>query len=100
MENKELAIHLLREEVRNKRLMHSLEELGFDCTVFTLNVSSLILKLMGFEHIPDTLANRYCELIEKALEETTFWNLEKMLDKWPKIIYKELLETKTGFMGK
>ncbi len=99
MENKELAIHLLREEVRNKRLMHSLEELGFDCTVFTLNVSSLILKLMGFEHIPDTLANRYCELIEKALEETTFWNLEKMLDKWPKIIYKELLETKNRFYG-
>jgi tRNA(His) 5'-end guanylyltransferase len=100
MENKELAIHLLREEVRNKRLMHSLEELGFDCTVFTLNVGSVILKLIGFDHIPDELSSRYCDLVEKALEETTFWNLEKMLEKWPKIIYKELLEIKPDFKGK
>jgi hypothetical protein len=93
MENKKLVIHLIREDLRNKRLMHSLEDLGFDCTSFTLNVSHIILKLIGFQQISDELSERYCELIEKALEETTFWNLDEMLDKWSLYIYAKLLET-------
>ena len=95
MDNKELVIRLIREELRNKRLMFSLEDLGFDCTVYTLNVSPIILDLMGFKHIPDELSEKYCTLIENALAETTFWNLEAMLDKWPKNIYMELLKIKS-----
>jgi len=92
MNNKELVIHLIREELRNKRLMHSLEFLGFDCSFFTLNISHVILELSGFQERPDELYVWYFELIEKALEEITFWNLDEMLDKWSKNLYIELLE--------
>ena len=92
MRNKELVIHLIREELRNKRLMHSLEYLGFDCSFFTLNICQVILELSGFQERSDELYVWYFELIEKALEEITFWNLDEMLDKWSKNLYIELLE--------
>ena len=79
MKNKELVIHLIREELRNKRLMHSLEFLGFDCSFFTLNICQVILELAGFQERTDELCIWYFELIEKALEEITFWNLDEML---------------------
>ena len=92
MNTKELIIHLIREELRNKRLMHSLEYLGFDCSFFTLNISHVILELAGFQERPDELYEWYFALIDNALEETTFWNLDEMLDKWSVRIYVELLE--------
>ena len=92
MNNKELVIHLIREELRNKCLMYSLENLGFDCSSFTLNISQQILDLLGFQDKPDELYQWYFKLIDKALEETTFWNLDEMMDKWSSNIYIELLE--------
>jgi len=92
MKNKELIIHLIREELRNKRLMHSLEFLGFDCSFFTLNISRVILEFAGFHERPDELYEWYFELIEKALEEITFRNLDEMLNKCSKNLYIELLE--------
>ena len=92
MNNKELVIHLIREELRNKCLMYSLENLGFDCSSFTLNISQQILDLLGFQDKPDELYQWYFKLIDKALEETTFWNLDEMMDKWSINLYIELLE--------
>lgn len=92
MNNKELVVHLLREELRNKCLMYSLENLGFDCSSYTLNISEKILTLSGFQEKPDELYQWYFNLIDKAMEEITFWNLDEMMDKWSLNIYIELLE--------
>ncbi|MBN2523833.1 MAG: hypothetical protein JXB24_11210 [Bacteroidales bacterium] len=72
--------------------MHSLEELGFDCTFFTLKISRVILELAGFSEITDEILDWYFQQVEKALVEITFWNLNEMLDKWSLTIYVELLE--------
>ena len=96
MSTKDLVIHLIREELRNKRLMHSLEDLGFDCSFFTLNISHIILELAGFRERPDELYEWYFELVEKALAEITFWNLDEMLNKRPAEIWKALQEKKQG----
>jgi hypothetical protein len=95
MNNRELIIHLIKEQLRNKRLMDSLEDLGFDCSSFTMNISREILKLAGFYERSDELSQWYSDLVDKALEETTFWNLDEMLDKWSQILYAELLENRT-----
>jgi hypothetical protein len=94
MTNKELVIHLIREELRNKRLMHSLEDLGFDCSFYTLNISQAILDIVGFHEKPDELYEWYFELINRTLEGITFWNLDEMLNKRPLNVYIELLEKK------
>lgn len=99
MSNEELVIRLIREELRCKKLTFSLENLGFECIVYTINISPVILELIGFQKISDELSDFYNELIEKALEETNYWNIEKMLEKWPLLIYIELqkLALKEGF---
>lgn len=94
MNNKELTIHLIREELRNKLLMNSLSNLGFDCTSYTLSISQEILTLAGFTEKPDKLYQWYFKLIDKASEEITFWNLDEMMGKWPLNIYIELLEAR------
>ncbi len=47
--NKSLAIHLIQEQIRNQVLILALEKLGFDCAIYTLNISEIILSLVGFE---------------------------------------------------
>lgn len=91
MNNKELVVHLIREELRNKCLMYSLEDLGFDCTSYTLSISEEILTLAGFTEKSDELYQWYFNLIDKALEEITFSNLDEMMIKWSLNIYIELL---------
>lgn len=94
MNNKKLVVHLIREQIRNKLLMNSLENLGFDCSAFSLSISEEILELAGFPQRPNELYQWYFELIDKALEETTFWNLDEMMGKWSIIVYIKLIEVK------
>lgn len=94
MNNKELVVHLIREELRNKCLMYSFENLGFDCSSYTLSISQEILDLVGFQEKSDELYQWYFNLIDKALEEITFLNLDEMMIKWSMNIYIELLNQK------
>ncbi len=88
--NKSLATHLIQEQIRNQVLILALEKLGFDCTVYTLNISEIILTLVGFRNKTDELYQRYFTLIEKAVEETDYCNMDEKLREWSEIIYSEL----------
>ena len=79
MKTKQLIIHLIREQIRNQMLIMALEKLGFDCTIYSLNISEPILTLMGFDEKPDSLYQRYFEMIEKAVGETDYMNMDKKL---------------------
>ena len=92
---KSLAIHLIREQIRNLVLIYSLEPLGFDCTSYTMNISEVIVTLVGFEHKTDKLYQRYFELIERALNETSYLNMDEMLVKWSELIYSRLADMKS-----
>lgn len=94
MNNKKLTVHLIREELRNKFLMNTLRSLGFDCTSYTLIISEQILTFAGFTEKPDNLYQWYFQIIDKAVGEITFLNLDEMLGKWSVNIYIELLETR------
>lgn len=88
--NKELIIHLIQEQIRNQVLILALEKLGFDCTIYTLNISEIILTFMGFRNKTDDLYQRYFELIEKAVEETDYCNIDEKLREWSELIYSEM----------
>jgi hypothetical protein len=88
--NKLLAIHLIQEQIRNQVLILALEKLGFDCTIYTLNISETILTMIGFEHKTDELYQRYFTLIEKAIEETDYRNMDEKLREWAEVIYSEM----------
>ena len=88
--NKELTIHLIQEQIRNQVLILALEKLGFDCTIYTLNISEIILTFMGFRNKSDELYQRYFKLIERAVEETDYCNMDEKLKEWSELIYSEM----------
>jgi len=92
MTNKDLIIHLIREGLRNLRLIFTLEDAGFDGSFYTMDISHVILEMAGFKERPDELYEWYFELIEKALAEITFWNLDEMLVKWSVAIWNAIQE--------
>ena len=94
MQSKELVIHLLKEELRNKRLLYSLEDIGFDCSFYYLNVSHIILELAGFKQKTEELCEWYVDIVDKAVEEINFRNMEEMLKIWPVVLYNELIKKK------
>ena len=96
METKHLIIHLIREQIRNQSLILAFENLGFDCTMYTLNISEVILTLVGFDEKSDTLYKQYFELLEDAVKETTYLNLDEMIGKWSLVIYMQLIEMKSN----
>ncbi|RIJ45500.1 hypothetical protein D1614_22790 [Maribellus luteus] len=96
MKTKHLIIHLIGEQIRNQVLILAFENLGFDCNSYTLNISDVILSLFGFDEKPDTLYSQYFTLLENAVKETTYINLDEMLSKWSNIIYSKLIEIKSS----
>jgi hypothetical protein len=90
MKTKHIIIHLIGEQIRNQILITSLENLGFDCTTYTLNISETILSLLGYKHKTDKLYRRYFDLIEKAVKETDYCNIDEKLREWSEIIYNEI----------
>lgn len=90
MLKQELAIHLIHEQIRNHVLILALENLGFDCTTYTLNLSKIILSLIGYSEKTDNLYQQYFELIEKAVKETDYSNIDEKLKEWSEIIYNEM----------
>ena len=68
----------------------SLEKLGFDCTIYTLNISETILNLVGFKKKTDQLYKHYFELVEKAVKETSYYNMDESISRWSKVIFNEL----------
>ena|GEM_PF-2953536 len=93
---KNLIIHLIGEQIRNQILIIALENLGFDCTNYTLNISEEILSLVGFSEKSDDLFQRYFELIETAVKDTSYLNMDEMIGKWSVVIYKRLIELKSN----
>lgn len=85
-----LIIHLIQEQIRNQVLITSLEKLGFDCTIYTLNISEIILNLVGFKDKPDQLYHFYFELIEEAVKQTSYRSMDESMGRWSKVIFNEL----------
>lgn len=75
MDNKKLTIHLIAEQIKNQMLILALENLGFDCSMYTLNISEVILSCFGFK-MTDDIFQRYFGMIEDAVKEITYLNMD------------------------
>jgi len=93
MDKNELIMHLIMEELRNKRLIYSLEDMGFDCSMYTMNISTTIIQLAGYE-LDDDLLEWYHELIDNALKEMDIWNMHEKIRKSAAWIFMQMEEKK------
>lgn len=94
MDHKKLSIRLIREQIRNQLLISALENLGFDCNVYALNISEEILLLAGFQQISDSLYQEYFDMIDKALEKIDYSNFDEKSVEFAETIYCTLQEIK------
>jgi hypothetical protein len=90
MDCKKLCIRLIREQIRNQLFVNALENLGFDCAIYTLNISEEILELAGFHVRPDYLYREYFDMIEKVLEEINYTNFDEKSIVYAGTIYSRL----------
>ena len=68
--------------------------MGFDCSMYAMNISCKIIQLAGYADLNDELLEWYHELIDEALKEINVWNLEEMIRKCAEMIYLQLDEKK------
>jgi hypothetical protein len=81
MNHHQIIIHLLTEDLKSSKFLHTLEGLGLDSSSYTLDLASLILKLAGFEDPDDSLYEWYVADCEKHLKKI------ELLD--PSNVYKD-----------
>lgn len=94
MNNKEIILQLIKEELKNKVLMYSIQKLGLDCSFFTIDISNIILECAGIKNTSDKLYNWYFNLVDRAIEDISSKDLNQALNNWAFVIYSELLDEK------
>jgi hypothetical protein len=67
-ETSAIILHLLREEIRFRKLTRILEQAHIDIEMYAPNLSSLALSLCGFENLSDELLLWYVERIDQYTE--------------------------------
>jgi hypothetical protein len=65
-----IILHLLREEIRFRKLSRILEQAQIDIEKYAPNLSSLALSLCGFENLSDELFLWYVEKLDQYTEIT------------------------------
>lgn len=74
----EIVLYLIREDLKNAKLMNGLSKIGFSDCPYRSYHGSIVLPCIGFEELNDALHEFYiklidqnCELIEDDSEEIT-----------------------------
>jgi hypothetical protein len=63
-----IILHLLREEIRFRKLSTILDRAKIDIDMYAPNVAALTLTLCGFENHSDELLSWYCEKIDHYVD--------------------------------
>jgi len=65
----QIAIYLIKAELKNRKFTKTLEEVGFDTTFYSLDFSTLILDLLGFKSRSDETYETYHQLLENHVQD-------------------------------
>jgi hypothetical protein len=90
----ELILHLIKAEIKNRKLLSGLINVGFDTTPYTIDFSQIILSLIGFEKLSEELYQHYNELMDRYCEKINIWHSGEELNDVAFGIYSELLMKK------
>ena len=85
----EILLFLISEEMKNRRHIKRLTEVGFDAT-HTCDLSALILSLAGFEQRTDNLYEWYMQLLDVYCEKASPADAEE----WKEAAFEMYVEIK------
>lgn len=91
MENRELIISLIKDDLRNTKLVNGLNRIGLKAEDYYLHLSDTIFNLMGFKDNPqtDALIEFYYEYSNKV-EECDFSLNSTQLDEMAEEVFERL----------
>ena len=91
MVNKELIISLIKDDLRNTKLVNGLNKIGLKADDYYLHLSDTIFELMGFEDTPqtETLIEFYYEYSRK-IEEINIIECSTQIDDLAVDIFEKL----------
>lgn len=88
MKNKDLAILLIRERLRNCHLIYNLRKVGFKADLYEVQLTSAYLKLMELEETDSIIEIIYN--FEKNISDFRIFEFEVELDELAYSLYKLL----------
>lgn len=83
-EKTEIALFLIKEELKTRKLFHILQAAGMHESDFQPHLDSLILQSIGLDDDNDDLFEKYCDIMEKR---------SKKIDGDRKVLIKQVLKT-------
>jgi len=90
----ELILCLIKAEIKNRKLLNGLIDLGFDTTPYTIDFSQIILSLFGFDILSEKLYQDYNELLDQHCEKVDIWQSGDGLNDIAFSVYSDLLMRK------
>jgi hypothetical protein len=78
--NAELAIYLIREELRSRKLVRGLEQVGLDPMFSQADFSKLVLSAIGYNSQPDELCEWYYSMVDEYTMRFDHDDMEMLLE--------------------
>src|SRR5688572_15774738 len=75
----EIAVYLLKAELRNRRFTEQLEHIGFDATYYSFDFGTLILMLAGSKGRNDEMYDWYQKRLDSYIQRVDLKNHDKVL---------------------
>ena len=76
--NQDLTLFLIKNELLSTRFLNQLESIGFDTSFFSIDLSVVILSLMGFENRTDSLWEWYYTNLETYVFKMNIQDYEEV----------------------
>lgn len=99
--SRKIILSLIKDDLKNMRLVHGLNKIGLNANDYTLNLSITIFEMIGINQ-HDSIAERLLENYIDTTKNTTLFNSDDLwedLDKLATEIYESLILARETFYG-
>ena len=96
----DIVLYLIKAEIKNRRFIKGLENLGFDPTLWSLDFSDMILDLAGFAMRTDDVYDRYSQLLDRYVERLHPADEKDNVNELAADFYSKLLSEKSRLDGR
>ncbi len=72
--SQDLILFLIKKELQGTKFINELDKIGFDSSVFCIDLGEVILSLMGFQNRTDELWAWYDKTLDSYASKVDLWN--------------------------
>jgi hypothetical protein len=96
----DIVLYLIKAELKNRKFIKGLENLGLNPELWSLDFSGMILKLVGFGARTDDVFDSYSRLLDQYVEDLQLKDDTGNVDDLAAGFYSDLLSEKSRLDGR